>query len=674
MCGIAGFAGPFPPELLGAMSRCMAHRGPDGEGEIVLQPGGAQTRVGLAHRRLAIIDLSPAGAQPMGVDCPRCGVHRGQDAAAAGLWLIFNGEIYNFRELRAELEGRGHRFHSHTDSEVLLHLYADLGPRMLERLNGIYALALYDGRPRGQTDGVRPGDVLLARDGLGVKPLYHASVDGGVLFGSELKSLLQSGAVPREIDPAAVHYHLAYLWAPAPHTVLRHVRKLAPGHAMLLRGGTVAREWCHYDLPYGREPMAGSEAEVAERLAARVEAAVERQMVADVPVGAFLSGGLDSSAVVAMMRRARPGYRPRCYAIGFRGDGDVEGNPADLPYARRVAAHLGVDLCVLEIEPDAIGHLQRMLWHLDEPQADPAPINALLISEQARRDGTKVLLSGAGGDDLFAGYRRHRALRLERAWGWLPRPVRRGLATSARWVGEGRSGVAVLDRPAVRRTAKAFAHADLGGDARLAGYFCWSGEAVRRALYTPAFAAATAGVETAGPLLASLARIPAERDPLNRMLYLETKHFLADHNLNYTDKTGMAAGVEVRVPLLDLELVDFATRVPGEMKQRGAVGKAVFKRAMEPYLPREVIYRPKTGFGAPLRRWLHHELRGVVDDALSPAALARRGWFDAAAVGRLVEQDRRGEVDAAYTLFAMVCLELWCRMFADAPLPAPPGG
>ncbi|HEX8242225.1 MAG TPA: asparagine synthase (glutamine-hydrolyzing) [Longimicrobium sp.] len=671
MCGIAGFAGDFPAELLGRMSRCVAHRGPDGAGELVVQPGDASTRVGLAHRRLSIIDLSDDGAQPMVVDCPACGVRHGH-AAECGLQLVFNGEIYNFRELRAGLESRGHRFHSRTDSEVLLHLYVEEGPRMLERLNGIYALALYDGRPGGQRDGVRCGDLLLARDGVGVKPLYLSTVPEGLLFGSEIKSLLQSGRVPRDVDPAALHYHLAYLWAPAPHTALRHVRKLRPGHALLVRGGRVEREWCHYDLPYGRAAMEGSEEEVAAALAARVEEAVERQMVADVPVGAFLSGGLDSSAVVAMMRRARPDYRPRCYSIGFRGEETTEGNPADLPYARRVAEHLGVDLSVLEIEPDAIRHLERMLWHLDEPQADPAPINALLISERARQDGMKVLLSGAGGDDLFSGYRRHYALRMERAWGWLPRPVRRGLAASARWAGQGGSGLAVMDRPAVRRTAKAFSHADLGGDARLAGYFAWSGEAVRRALYTPAFAEATRGVETAAPLLDSLGRIPGEREPLNRMLYLEAKHFLADHNLNYTDKTGMAAGVEVRVPLLDLELVDFATRIPVSMKQRGRVGKAIFKRAMEPYLPHDVIYRGKTGFGAPLRRWLGNELREVVDDALSPAALARRGWFDPAAVSRLAGQDRRGEIDAAYTIFALVCIELWCRMFVDGPLPAAP--
>ncbi|MBB4634514.1 asparagine synthase (glutamine-hydrolyzing) [Longimicrobium terrae] len=667
MCGIAGFCGRFDPDVLGGMISCVAHRGPDGEGRRILEPGGERRRVGLAHRRLSIIDLSDDGAQPMGVTCDRCGSDARAGNPHAGLWLTYNGEIYNFPELRRDLESRGHRFHSRTDSEVLLHLYADEGPAMLERLNGIFALALYDGRPSGQRGGMRPGDVLVARDGLGVKPLYYAQVADGLLFGSEIKSLLATGLVSRDLDPAAIHYHLAYLWAPAPTTILSGVRKLRPGFALIVRDGAIEREWCHYDLPYGRERMGGTEEEVARDLAREVEAAVDRQMVADVPVGAFLSGGLDSSAVVAMMRRVRPDYRPRCYSIGFRGDGEVEGNPADLPYARRVAKHLDVDLCVLEIEADAIGHLERMLYQLDEPQADPAPINALLIAERARADGTKVLLSGAGGDDLFSGYRRHYALRMERAWSWLPGPVRGGLAAGARWAAEG--GMGMMDRPAARRAAKAFAYADLDTDRRMASYFWWSGEAVRRELYTPAFAAATRHLDTAAPLVETLARIPGERDPLNRMLYLEAKHFLADHNLNYTDKTGMSAGVETRVPLLDRELIDFATRIPPEMKQRGRVGKSIFKKSMEPFLPHDVIYRPKTGFGAPLRGWLHGELRDMRDDTLSAASLSRRGWFEPAAVARLLERDRRGEVDAAYTIFSLMCIELWCRMFVDAPLP-----
>ncbi|MGI8508443.1 MAG: asparagine synthase (glutamine-hydrolyzing) [Gemmatimonadaceae bacterium] len=675
MCGIAGYAGDFDPTLLTSMQRSLGHRGPDGCGELVIRPSASRSAtVGLAHRRLSIIDLSPDGRQPMTVHCPVCAVNGDEQHPERGVWLTYNGEIYNFQELRSNLEARGHHFHSLTDSEVLLHLYIEQGPAMLSLLNGIFAFAIYDGRERGQLGDIRSGDTLLARDGLGVKPLYYTALPEGVLFASELKSLLQCRSVSRELNAEAIHSQLAYLWVPSPATSLKAVRKVPPGCALLIRDGRVAAEWCHYDLPYTGKRMSGSEDEIATELRVVLEAAVNRQMVADVPVGAFLSGGLDSSAVVAMMRRARPDYRPRCYSIGFRDDRDTEGNPADLPYARRVAQHLDVDLSVLEIDADVVQQLERLLYHLDEPQADPAPLNSLLIAERAREDGIKVLLSGAGGDDIFTGYRRHHALQLERHWGWLPRAMRTGLAAPARWASAGGAGGmgGIMRRPAARRLAKAFAYADLPPDERIISYFWWSGDSVRRALYTPEFAAQVRSFDTAAPLAASLDRIPNERDPVNRMLYLEAKHFLADHNLNYTDKTGMAAGVEVRVPLLDQELVDFAVRIPPAMKQKGATGKAIFKRAMEPYLPHDVIYRPKTGFGAPLRRWLHNELRERVDDTLSESSLRSRGLFDATAVNRLVQQDRRGQVDAAYTIFALVCTELWCRMFVDAVVPEAP--
>ncbi len=671
MCGIAGFVGQFERSLLGAMNEAVVHRGPDGSGELFIERTGyGAAPVGFAHRRLSIIDLSPDGRQPMSVQCGRCGTHDGVLPPERGLWLTYNGEIYNFQELRRDLVAKGHTFRSKTDSEVLLHLYAEYGVEMLKRLNGIFAFALYDGRSAGQHGTMRPGDVLLARDGLGVKPMYFAAVPEGVLFSSEIKALLQSPAVPRDLNPQALHYHLAYLWSPAPETVLQSVRKLPPGSALVLRNGRIHQEWSFYDLPYGQTPLKGSSEEIAQELRERLRTAVERQMVADVPVGAFLSGGLDSSAVVAMMRKVRPDFIPQCFSIGFRGEGDTEGSPSDLPYAREVARHLGVDLQTIEVEPDVISNLDRVLYHLDEPQADPAPINALLIAEQARAAGIKVLLSGAGGDDIFSGYRRHRALRMERHWSWLPRSVRRGLAVPARAVANGRFHGGNMHSSWIRRPLKAFAHADLDGDERLASYFWWSGESSRRALYSRDFSDSLGDVSTAAPLLRSLNGIPGEADPLNRMLFLETKHFLADHNLNYTDKMGMAAGVEVRVPLLDPDLVDFATRVPSGMKQNGSVGKAIFKQAMEPYLPRKVIYRPKTGFGAPLRRWLHHELREQVEDTLSPASLKARGLFDPAAVARLLEQDRLGQVDGAYTIFSLMCIERWCQIFVDVPTPA----
>ena len=662
MCGIAGFQGRFDAGLLDAMRDAVAHRGPDGAGSRLFDEG-AGVRTGLAHRRLSIIDLSDEGRQPMTVACPCCGA-RGLDDLA----LTFNGEIYNYRELRRELAGRGHVFHSATDSEVLLHLYAEEGLEMVRRLNGIFAFAIRDGRENGRPEGVAPGDLFVVRDPLGIKPLYHAEIPRGFLFGSEIKSLVRCPELPRDVDPVAIHQTLAYLWTPAPRTALRQVKKLPPGCALRVRQGRVLREWRYYELPYGGDPLEGSFDQGAARVRDEVRAAVERQLVADVEVGAFLSGGLDSSSVVAMMTAANPGQGPACSSIGFAEGEDADGSPADLPYAEKVAAHLGARLHEIRVTPSIIRELERMIWHLDEPQADPAPINALLIAERARADGIKVLLSGAGGDDIFSGYRRHQALRFDQRWGRLPQGLRSVLARPAR---KAAAGGARTTSPLARRVVKLFEHADLSGDRRLVSYLWWSGEEMRRALYSPALARAVDGEDTAGPMLESLSRIPSVGDPLDRMLFLETKHFLADHNLNYTDKMGMAAGVEVRVPLLDLELVKLAARIPPASKQKGMEGKAILKRAMEPVLPRDVIYRKKSGFSAPLRNWMRGELRDTVEETLNEHALRARGLFDPKAVRKLVELDRDGRVDGAYTILALMCVEIWCRQFVDAPAPRP---
>jgi asparagine synthase (glutamine-hydrolysing) len=654
MCGIAGFSGHFDAELLAAMNACVAHRGPD-DADTLLLDG-----VGLAHRRLSIIDLSASAHEPMGVRCRCCGIDSKADPRR-GRWLVYNGEIYNYRELRRELESRGHEFFSRSDTEVLLHLYAEEGPAMLPRLNGMFAFALYDGAR---------GELLVARDGFGVKPLYYAQTPRGFLFASELKALLAAEDVGRELDLVALHEYVAYLWSPAPRTPLRDVRKLAPGEAMIVRNGSIERRWTFYDLPYGAPPLDEPEDALAERVRAALREAVRRQLVADVPVGAFLSGGLDSSAIVAMMRAEEPETPIVCYTMDFRGGAD-SGAPDDLPYARRVAAHLGVDLRVVEAGPSMIEQLGRMVWHLDEPQGDPAPINSMLIADAARRDGVKVLMSGTGGDDIFSGYRRHVALAHERAWSWMPAPLRARVARAARAVAAGDARGPWMASSLGRRVAKALTAIDEPRDRRIAAYFFWSVEELRRSLYAPAFADALRGHDTAAPLLESLARIPNERDPLNRMLYLEAKHFLADHNLNYTDKTTMAAGVESRVPFLDPDLVALAARIPSRFKQKGRMGKAIFKRAMEPLLPRDVIYRPKTGFGAPIRRWLKVELRDTVAELLSPDALRRRGLFEPRAVERLIALDRAGRVDGAYTIFSLLCIEMWCRLFVDAPRPAP---
>jgi asparagine synthase (glutamine-hydrolysing) len=656
MCGITGFQGSFDESLLQAMTAAVAHRGPDGCGGVLLRAVG-QPLTALGHRRLAIIDLSAAGQQPMTPDPDPGG------AMQAGLTLTFNGEIYNYRELRAELSADGHRFRTATDSEVLLHLYERDGLGMLGRLNGIFAFTIHDAREAGRPEGVERGALFLARDPLGVKPLYYAQTECGFLFASEIKALLCERSLSRTIDPLALHQMLAYLWTPAPRTMLKSVRKLEPGAALIVEGGRVRRSWNYYQIPCDGALDHRPAPRIATELTERIATAVTRQLVADVPVGAFLSGGLDSSAVVAMMRRALPGQRIHCFCAGT-GAASEDGFPSDLPYARRVAKLFHLDLHEINIDPGVIDRLEEMVVLLDEPQADPAPINALIISERARSMGIPVLLSGAGGDDILGGYRRLWALSFERYWAWLPHPIRRALQS----VAAGASGGAAFGQggSVIRRLTKMFAYAGENPDRRLVSYFWWSTAQLRRSLYSRDFARQVEDADEAQPLLESLRGLPAHSEALQRMLYLETRHFLADHNLNYTDRAGMASGVEIRVPLLDVDLVRFASQIPTSLKQRGRVGKAIFKQAMEPILPHDVIYRPKVGFGAPLRRWLRHELRARVDETLGEEAVRRRGFFDPKAVTRLVELDRSGRIAAGYTIFALMCFELWCRHFVDA--------
>jgi asparagine synthase (glutamine-hydrolysing) len=464
----------------------------------------------------------------------------------------------------------------------------------------------------------------------------------------------------RELDPLALHRYLTFLWCPGAGTPLKAVRKLLPGEAIRIRRGQIERRWSWFRLPFFHPtgPVPDEGAAVAGTVE-RLRCAVHRQLVSDVPVGAFLSGGLDSSAVVAFAREQLPGIR--CFTIESVGDQDV-GFTDDLPYAHRVAKHLGVPLEVVTVHAGAMAQdLERMVWQLDEPLGDPAPLNVLYISQLAQRHGVKVLLSGAGGDDLFSGYRRHVALHYERYWRWLPQMVRACLDSAA----------APLSRrhSRWRRLGKLFSGAGLEPRARLTNYFRWIRESELFALYTPEFRRAASAEACDQPMQDVLAELPGGTGPLNEMLVLELRFFLPDHNLTYTDKMSMAAGVETRVPFLDLDLVDFAARIPERLKQRGAVSKWVLKKAMEPFLPMDVIYRPKTGFGAPLRRWMRGELQPLLGDVLSYESLTRRGVFDAGAVHRLMRRNAQGEEDAAYTLLSLLSIEIWCRKFLDSPLP-----
>ena len=628
MCGIAGFSGHPAVDVSDEVMERLGHRGPDGPGRY----NSADGSVSLFHTRLAILDPTPNGAQPM--------------ATADGQVVItFNGEIYNFHELRSELQKRGYAFCSQTDTEVLLALYLEHGTAMLEKLNGIYAFAIWDARSEL---------LFVARDGMGVKPLYFSESGGTFAFASEIKALLCFPWVPRTLDPQALAHYVRYLWCPSPRTPLAEVHKLEPGTALIVREGHVVKRWQHYTLPAPGPDMSRSIADWTAEVRRVLATAVERQMVSDVPLGAFLSGGLDSSAVVAYARQ-RTTERLQCFTIDFGEQlAKEEGFERDFPYAERVARHLDVDLHVVRVDSGMAGELARMVWQLDEPQADFCALNVLFISRLARQHGIKVLLSGAGGDDLFTGYRRHRALGLNAVWDRTPRRLRGFLA--------GVGGRLPGRSPLLRRLARLLTAGNIEGDAQLASYFDWASARTVRNLFVPEVAR-TLNEE---PLLDALESMPARATPLQRMLLLEQRYFLGDHNLNYTDKMSMAAGVEARVPFLDPDLMALAARIPDRFRQHGGESKWVLKKAMEGTLPNDVIYRPKRGFGVPLRAWLRGPLKSMLHDQLSSDTLRRRGLFDPYAVSQLVSENEMGRTDNAGSILSLMCIELWCQVFIDS--------
>ena len=624
MCGIAGYYGDFPFRLAGAMGTAIAHRGPDDDGLF----RDAEQRLALVHRRLAIVDLSATGHQPM--------------ADASGRFVLcYNGELYNSPALRRDLIGRGASFRGTSDTEVLLELLARDGVAALDRLNGIFAFALWDRADRSLT---------LVRDGLGVKPLYLARTAFGIAFASELKALLAVPGLDRTIDRAAAGAYLTYLYSPGNRTMFEGVRKIDPGCWLRIDASGVETRQQFYRLPQPH-PENMSDVEIVEGTRDRLEQAVERQMMADVEVGAFLSGGLDSSAIVALARR-HGGQAMPCFTARYDGDNDDE-LVADLPYARLAAQHFGVPLHEVSIDDRITDDFAAMITMLDEPQADLAPLLSSHIASLAAGKGVKVLLSGAGGDDIFTGYRRHQAARIDPLVGLMPEPLRAAIAKMAARRGGGQSTSA-------RRIAKLLGGIGGSADDRTIARFEW-------------LAAPAAGQLLAPPVRAEMIRAPMQealdaletRDPVERTLALDQRFFLTDHNLNYTDKTGMAHGVEIRVPLLDPELIEWAARLPARGKLRGATTKWALRKAVEPWLPAAILDRPKTGFGVPLRSWLRGRMRPMMEELTSPAVVGARGLLDPAAIARLREDTMSGLRDGSFSLLAVMAIELWSRHFVD---------
>jgi asparagine synthase (glutamine-hydrolysing) len=634
ICGICGIVGRDDGRLVEAMADQLVHRGPDAGGvrRFPVADGGPPATLG--HRRLSIIDPTERGAQPMSYGDGR-------------FWITYNGELYNFKTLRAELERDGFSFRTDCDTEVLLAMYARHGTAMLPRLNGIYAFAIWDDARH---------ELLLARDRLGVKPLYYALRDGTLCFASEIKALLPA-LPPVALNHRALPVFLTFLWVPDPDTMFDGVFKLPAGHrATFGRQGLRIERW--WDLHFAPEER--REDEWVQGTRAAIGAAVERQMVSDVPLGSFLSGGLDSSAVVAEMARAAGAVST--YTVGFTAEDlsyDVVGD--DVRYAREVARAFPVDYHERILEPEVADLLPKLVWHMDEPVADPAAISAYLICAAAREQLT-VILSGMGGDEVFAGYPRHLAARLGRIVDRLPAAVRavarRTVEARVRPGGPGRL------RPHRRNLLKFVRGLEDTMQERYLTHCSYYRTPELRPLLSSDLAHAVAGIDPFALHRGYFERVTDEHW-LNQLLYVDFKTFLPCLNLTYTDKMSMAASTEVRVPLLDDEVVDLGARVPAELKLKGWQSKYVFKRAMGGVLPEAIVRRRKAGFTAPARAWLAGPLRPVVDDLLSGETVRRRGLFDPAGVRRLIDSNARGEADNALRIWTLLTLEVWQRTFLD---------
>ncbi len=644
MCGISGLVNCGDRETLARMTQVQAHRGPDDSGLWDRRfPDGSY--IGLGSRRLAIVDLSADGHMPM------CNEDR-------TVWITYNGEIYNFVELRRELESKGHRFASHTDTEVILHLYEQEGQDCVKRLNGMFAFAICDLRSSTPT-------LFVARDHFGVKPFYYFHDGERFAFASEVKALLQVPEIEAELDPQSLHQYLTFLWVPDPKTMFRRILKLPAGHYATFRNGQFQlTQYWDLTFPAANQTYTRSEADLADEVRERFRRSVEAQMVSDVPIGAFLSAGLDSSSIVAMMRRSTD-QPVRTYTITFPEKYRIGETALDDPeVAARLARHLGCENQRIVVESDVTDLLPRLVWHMDEPTADPAIITAYLVCREARKQAT-VLLSGVGGDELFAGYRKHVAHYWAQAYRRVPSALRH-MVEAALAATPSMRGTALKGR--VRLAKKMSRSAALNPIDRFITNCTYLDRDQKSALYSSEFASEVSTSDPACQHVAAFERV-SDADFLHQMLYLDSKIFMTSLNLTYNDKMSMASSVEVRVPFLDRELAEFvAWNVPANLKLKGVVRpqtKYIFRQAMRDVLPREVLQQPKAGFAAPVDYWLAHDLRGMVDDLLSSSQVRKRGLFQSDSVDRFVREHRSGRHDWSMQIWQFLTLELWLQTFLD---------
>jgi asparagine synthase (glutamine-hydrolysing) len=633
MCGIVGIierdpTRTIPPGAVERMVRTLNHRGPDEEGTVNV-PG-----VALAMRRLAIVDVS-GGQQPFS----------NEDGT---IHMVANGEIYNFEGVKSELIAKGHRFRSRADVEVIVHAYEEWGAEFVRRLHGMFALAVWDSRTR---------TLLAARDRAGEKPLYYTQTSEGLLLASEIKALLARPEVSRELDLEALDQFLTYEYVIAPRTIFSSIRKLPAAHYLLYRNGQVSihRYWDAADV----QVREWTDADAAAALREALQRAVRGQMMADVPVGVFLSGGIDSSAIAVLMQKETAGQRVRSFSMGFD-----DGSYNELPYAREIAALCGTEHIEGTVTPDVGGLFDRLVVHLDEPFADVSLFPTFLVSQMAR-EHVKVVLSGDGGDELFGGYDAYEAQALAARWGTL--------APSAAV----RAMDAVLDvvpptakkKGLVNKTRR-FVSGLAGAPADIEQYrwMTFLSASTKETLYTGRFKAGLVDGDVYRPVRDALRRIKGD-DLLNRQLYADLCVYLADDILVKVDRMSMATSLETRAPFLDTGVMELAFSMPGHLKIRDGRRKYVLKQALQGLVPQGILDRKKEGFSIPMKNWLRRELVPLMEDLLGEERVKARGLVEPAAVRRMIDAHKAGRANHAHVLFSLMVFERWAQEFLGASRP-----
>ncbi|MEW5946244.1 MAG: asparagine synthase (glutamine-hydrolyzing) [bacterium] len=630
MCGICGIAPGADTNVIRSMCATLLHRGPDDEGYYD-DPG-----VSLGMRRLAIIDLR-TGRQPIFNE-------------SRSLCIVFNGEIYNYRELRAGLESRGHVFTTASDTETILHLFEEEGANCVHKLLGMFAFAVWNSQKR---------ELFVARDRLGVKPLYYHHSNGRLVFASEIKALLASGVVERKIHLPALHHYLSLMYVPGPQTIFEGVRRLPPGHTMTFRDGRLTLERYWRITRETGAPLIRDTALLRREIRDRLREAVACRLISDVPLGAFLSGGVDSSAVVAFMSESSPAP-PKTFSIGFSGA--AERGFDELRFAAAVARRFNTDHHEFRVNVnDLLNVLPSLIWHADQPNVTCFP-NHLVAAITSRH--VRVALAGIGGDELFGGYRRYLAEKLLPLYTAVPAPVRKllieklvALAPQAREI-EGRF---------LSNWARRFVSgAALPPPQRYFNWFARFSEDAKRQLYSDVLNAETAGAD-ASLLFAALFDEFNAPEPLDNIFFADLNTYLVDDLLEHADKIGMAHSIEIRVPFCDHRLVEFSRSIPNNLKIRNLSTKYIFKLAMKNVLPDEILFRKKHGFMLPLGLWLKNRLNDHLRDCLSPGVLAERGFFKPASVQRMIKLHRDGKRNFSEQLFLLLVFEMWHRIFVDPP-------